>query len=369
MLAEAPFARAALPPFDNSAMDGYALRAADIAGSGHTTLPVTGRIAAGQGAPPDLAPGTSQQIFTGAPLPGGADAVVMQEHVTREAGRITLVGPVAAGLNVRRRGEDHQKDAAVLAAGQRLGPTRIAILAGVGVAEVTVFRTLRLGLFSTGSELQEPGAPLGAGKIYNTNRVMLRAALADPCIAVRDYGIVADDPGAIRSAIRRACVENDVVLTSGGVSVGGEDHVLDMLRAEDARLDVLKVAIRPGKPLSVGRVQEALFIALPGNPYAAFVTFLKLARPAIAQCTGLTEAEDRWLPGVADFSFPRQPGRREFLPVTWDARDALGRPVLQLLGRGASARLSPVASARGLAEIESSIADVRTGMVLPVEPL
>ncbi|KPP87367.1 MAG: molybdopterin molybdotransferase [Rhodobacteraceae bacterium HLUCCA08] len=360
----------ALPPFDNSAMDGYALRLSDLAGDGPWHLPVSARIAAGDACALTLAAGTAARILTGAPVPLGADTVVMQERVTRAGDMISLRERPRLGQNIRRQGEDVARGAPVLAAGLALTPPRLALLAGCGVASVAVRARVRVAILSTGNELSEPGRALGPGQIHNSNRVLLRATLSRfPWVDLTDLGIVPDDAAGIRTAIRHAAQTHDVVISSGGVSAGEEDHILDALRLEAAEPDVLKVAIRPGKPLTVARLGPALYVGLPGNPYAAAITFSQIARPALRRAAGLMEEPDTWLPAVAGFSYRRTTGRREFVPVTWTSRDSLGRPVLMRLGKGASASMSPMAQARGIAVIAPDIDDVRPGQPLPVDPL
>nr|WP_287257516.1 gephyrin-like molybdotransferase Glp [Thioclava sp.] len=369
VLADAPLARTSLPPFDNSAMDGYAVRIGDFKGAEPYRFRVSERIIAGDTRGLSLAEGTAARIFTGAPIPAGADAVIMQESVTRRGTVIEVATPPGLGLNIRREGEDRRRGEPVLPRGLRLTPPRLALLAAAGLAYVPVHRRLRVGLFSTGNELCDPGQALDHGQIYNSNRVMLRSLIAEPWITMTDYGILPDDPGAIRAAIRQASASNDIVISSGGVSAGEEDHVLDALKREDATLDVLKVAIRPGKPLTIGRVGGVLFVGLPGNPYAAAITFIQIARPALRKAAGLLEEIDTWIPAVSGFDYLRKVGRREFLPVTWTERDALGRPVLQRLGHGSSASLGPIALASGIAEIEPNLERVLAGTPLRVELL
>jgi len=360
----------ALPPFDNSAMDGYALRLSDLTGDGPWCLPVSARIAAGDARALTLSPGTAARIFTGAPVPFGADAIVMQEHVTRDGTSISLKHIPGSGQNIRRRGEDVAQGAPTLAAGLALTPPRLALLAGCGVASLAVRPRVRVAILSTGNELSEPGRVLGPGQIFNSNRVLLRATLSRlPWVELSDLGILADDPASIRAAIRDAAQTNDVVISSGGVSAGEEDHILDALRLEAADLAVLKVAIRPGKPLTVGRLGQALYFGLPGNPYAAAITFSQIAQPALRRVAGLTEEPDTWLPAVAGFTYPRTTGRREYVPVTWTQRDSTGRPVLKRLGQGASASLSPVAHAMGIAVIQPEIDIVTPGQQIQVDPL
>ena len=362
-------ARVNLPPFDNAAMDGYALRVSDLAGPGPWTLGVAGRTIAGDTARHDLPAATATRIFTGVPIPVGADAVLMQECVARHGDQITFPEAPRCGLNIRRAGEDRALGSLPVPVGHMLTAPRLALLAGCGLPQVVVFRQLRVAMFPTGNELCEPGIPLRHGQIYNFNRVMLRALLALPWTQLADYGILPDDPAVIRQTLRRAAAVNDIVISSGGMSAGEEDHVLDALRREDATLDVLKVAIRPGKPLTVGRIGGALFVGLPGNPYAAAVTFTQIARPALRKSAGLTETPDLWIPAVAAFSYDPLVGRREYIPVTWDVRDAMGRPVLHRLGAGASASLGPIAAARGIAALPAEMARITPGTVLTLEPM
>lgn len=369
ILADAPLARTSLPPFDNSAMDGYAVRIGDFKGAGPYRFRVSEHIIAGDTRSLSLAEGTAARIFTGAPVPRGADAVIMQESVTRKGNVIEVATQPRLGLNIRREGEDRGRGEPILPRGLRLTPPRLALLAAAGLADVPVHRRLRVGLFSTGNELRDPGQTLDHGQIYNSNRVMLRSLMAEPWIAVTDYGILPDDPETIRSAIRQASASNDIVISSGGVSAGEEDHVLDALKREDATLEVLKVAIRPGKPLTIGRVGEALFVGLPGNPYAAAITFLQIARPALRKAAGLLEEIDTWIPAVSGFDYPRKVGRREYLPVTWDERDAVGSPILRRLDQGLSASLGPIALASGIAVIESDVEQVFPGTSLRLEAM
>ena len=355
-----------LPPFDNSAMDGFAIHASDLSAG---TLRVEGRVLAGDPPGAPLRAGSVRRIMTGAPVPPGTAAIVMQEHVRRDGIWVHLDAPVRDGANLRRRGEDQPAGAEALAAGHLLSPASMALLAGCGLVSVSVLRRLRVTLLSTGSELREPGAAIGPGQIVNTNRVLLAALLAEPWIDLEDIGIIADDPAAVRTAIREAAARSDVIVSSGGVSAGEADHVLDALQAEDAALDVLKVAIRPGKPLTVGRVGGALWVGLPGNPFAAAVTYTQVARPALWRTAGLGSMPDLWIPAVSGFDYERTTGRTEFVPVTWEARDALGRPILHRLGCGASASLRPLATARGLAAIPSAQARIQPGSLLIFEPV
>lgn len=364
VLAESPLSCSAVPPFNNSAMDGFVVSTASLCGPGPWRLPVVDRIAAGDRRSLAHRPGTTMRILTGAPIPEGADAVVMQERVIAEGDQILITEGPAPGLNIRQRGEDQPANADTVPAGHLLTPPRLALLAAAGVKDVRVRARLRVTLFSTGDELVEPGALLGPGQIHNSNRVMLKAVLARPWIETKDGGILRDDLELVRDALACASAESNVILTSGGVSAGDADHVLDAIAAACGELHVLKVAIRPGKPLSIGRIGAAMFIGLPGNPYAAAITFSQIAEPALRRAAGIIEQADRWIPAVADFTYRRTTGRTEYLPVTWEERDTFGRPVLQRLGVGASASLRPIAFAKGIAIIPPEVELVR-----PLDPI
>ena len=314
VLAAAQVSAIFVPPLDNSSMDGYALRAADVPVAG-TRLKVAQRIAAGS-VGHALAAGTAARIFTGAPLPAGADAIVMQELTSHESDVVTINHVPSPGDWIRRRGQDINGGEKILAAGTRLLPQHLGLAASVGLAALPVFRRLRVALFSTGDELVMPGevAPgeLPPGAIYNSNRFLLLGLLQQLGCEVADLGIIPDTLAATREALRQAAADADLILTSGGVSVGEEDHVKPAVEAEGT-LDLWKIAIKPGKPLAFGRVGSASFIGLPGNPVSSFVTFLMLVRPFILKAQGAAATAVRSLALRADFDGPRADPRREFL--------------------------------------------------------
>ncbi len=309
----------AVPPLDNSAMDGYAVRCADVPAAG-TRLRVAQRIAAGN-VGHTLAPHTAARIFTGAPVPAGADAVVMQELCTHAGDEVIVNCLPKRDQCIRHRGEDIAESAEVIAAGTRLGAAHLGLAASVGAAELSVFRRLRAALFATGNELAMPGEPLKPGGIYNSNRYTLHALLEGLGCVVSDLGIVPDQLDATRAALRAAADGHDLILTSGGVSVGEEDHVKAAVAAEGT-LDLWKIAIKPGKPLAFGCVRKvgagatakntAAFIGLPGNPVASFVTFLMLVRPFILAAQGAVFAAPRSIGLRAGFDW-KGDARREFL--------------------------------------------------------
>ena len=310
-----------VPPEDNTSMDGYAMRTADVPAAG-TLLPVSQRIPAGVvGAV--LQPGTAARLFTGAQVPAGADAVVMQEQCEAVGGEglgVVRVNTVPnPGQWIRRRGEDVRQGAKVLARGTRLSPQALGLAAGVGAATLQVLRRPRVAVFSTGDELVMPGQPLKPGAIYNSNRFTLRGLLQAAGCEVADLGIVPDRLDATRDALRRAAAGNDLIITSGGVSAGEEDHLRPAVLAEGT-LQNWQIAIKPGKPLAFGSVRRseggaALFIGLPGNPVSSFVTFLLAVGPVLRVLQGMPAALPAALPLVAGFDWPRPDKRREFLRV------------------------------------------------------
>ena len=314
ILALAQQSTVAVPPLANSAMDGYAVRAADVTAVG-VCLPVSQRIPAGT-VGTTLQPGTAARIFTGAPVPHGADAVVMQEHCEHGDNGVVINYVPRPGENVRPAGEDIELGREILKAGIKLRPQDIALAAAAGLAELPVRRRLRVGVFFTGDELVQPGEPLPPGAIYNSNRYALRALLEGLGCEVRDLGTVPDQLDATRAALRQAAADNDLIITCGGVSVGEEDHVRPAVEAE-GRLDMWQVATKPGKPLTFGEVRrpdgKAWFIGLPGNPVSAIVTFMMTVRPFVLRLQGVEKVMPQVLTLPAEFDWPRPDVRREFL--------------------------------------------------------
>ncbi len=317
-----------VPPWDNSQMDGYAVRSSDVAtfsADPQASLPVAQRIPAGHRGEP-LAPGTVARIFTGAAIPPGADAVIMQEQavVGADGARVRFSHVPQPGEWVRREGEDIRAGSTILAAGTRLTPQAVGLAASVGAARLAVYRRIRVACFFTGDELVMPGEPLPPGGIYNSNRFLLTALLRRLGCEVADMGIVADDREATRKALREAAGQAHLIVTSGGMSVGEEDHVRPAVEAE-GELDMWQIAIKPGKPLAHGRVrigtapgESAHFIGLPGNPVSSFVTFLLFVRPFVLALQGVSDVTPTRLRMTAGFDWPRADRRREFLRVSVD---------------------------------------------------
>lgn len=314
-----------VPSADNSAMDGYALRSVDVPAAG-TVLPVSQRIPAGTVGTP-LQAGTAARIFTGALLPEGADAVVMQEQCEALDGSVRINTVPLPGTAVRRRGEDLSRNAVALPRGLRLTPQALGLAATAGAATLTVARRPRVALFSTGDELAMPGEPLKPGAIYNSNRFTLRALIQALGCECTDFGIVPDQLAATRETLRRAAQGHDLIVTSGGVSVGEEDHLKPAVQAEGT-LDLWQMAIKPGKPLAFGSVRRteqgnAWFVGLPGNPVSSFVTFLLAVRPLLLKLQGASALQPVGVPMRADFDWLRADKRREFLRARRNERGGL----------------------------------------------
>lgn len=343
VLAEDVIASLDVPGFDNSAMDGYALCVADFQAL-PPSFTISGRIAAGEvGAA--LRPGEAARIFTGAPIPPGANAVVMQEVCTTESDLLTVDGPVKPGMNIRLRGEDIASGRTVLAAGSRLTPQALGLAASIGVATLKVHVPLKVALLSTGNELTEPGQPLAPGKIYNSNRYALLGLLQTLGCEVTDCGIVPDDFAATVEALSQAAAGHDVVITSGGVSVGEEDHVKAALKTL-GQLDLWQINIKPGKPFALGRIGNADFIGLPGNPVSAFVTFLLLARPFLLRRQGVVAVQPVGLQARAVFAWAKPDKRRNFLRARLNAEGAV-----ELFPSQGSGVLTSMVWAEGLVDV------------------
>jgi len=351
-----------VPPFSNAAMDGYAVRAEDIQPG--SRLLVSQRIAAGNVAGPHVA-GTAARIFTGAPVPEGADAVIMQEDCDADGDHVVIRQVPTSGQHVRLKGSDLVAGKSILSAGTRFSAAAMGLAASVGIAEVPVYRRMKVAIFFTGSELVMPGNPLPPGHIYNSNRYVMRGFLQEMGVEVIDLGIIEDDPQATRDALQAAAAEADLVVTSGGMSVGDEDHVIGAVKASGS-VDVWKIAAKPGKPLAFGSIRhgsaETAFIGLPGNPVAVWSGLLTLVAPYLRTCLGMTRIEQAPLPLRADFAYTVKGNRMEFVRVR---RNATGG--LDIYPTQDSAIISSAVWADGITPVEAG-QTIRPGDTVPFMP-
>ena len=355
----------ALPPFANAAVDGYALRHDDLSADAVTRLIVAGRLAAGQAAGPVVEPGTAIRIFTGARMPMGADTVLMQEDA-RSEGEAVLVPPgLARGANVRPAGEDIAAGAPALPAGRRLRAPEIALAAALGQATLPVRTLLRVGVFSTGDEVAAPGAALGPSETYDSNRFALLALLAGLPVQPTDLGILPDDATITRDALRAAAGACDLLLTSGGVSAGEEDHVRAAIESL-GRLVFWRLAVKPGRPAALGVIAGTPVLGLPGNPVAAILNFLLLARPLILRLAGAAPEPLPRFPARADFALTRKPGRREYLRVRLAPADPLPRATRH--AADGSGMLFSLTESDAFAELPEALTTVAPGDILRVLP-
>jgi molybdopterin molybdotransferase len=315
VLAQSIIAHVALPPFDNAAVDGYAVRFADLATEGDTALPITGRVTAGGSAQGVAVAGVAVRIFTGAPMPAEADMVFMQEDVQLENGKAHLPAGLKCGANRRLCGEDIAIGSVALAAGRRLTPQDIALAAALGETTLPVRPALRVGVFSTGNEITEPGKPLGPSSIYDANRHLLMAMVRRAGGVPVDLGILRDEPDALAASLAHAATTCDLIVTSGGVSTGEEDHVKTALGAAGSMV-FWRLAIKPGRPVAMGVIAGKPFIGLPGNPVAVFVTFAAIVRPLIARLMASEAPVMHRMPVLSGFDYAKKAGRREYVRVS-----------------------------------------------------
>lgn len=362
-----------VPAHDNSAMDGYALRASDLQADGPTRLRVLGTSLAGQAAAAEPPAGCCQRIMTGALMPAGLDTVVPQEFThALDDGQISIPpGLLRAGDNRRRAGEDLRQGGVALAAGRRLKPADIGLLASLGLAEVRVWRRLKVAVLSTGNELCELGQSPQAGGLYDSNRYTLSALLEQLGVEVLDLGLVRDEPAALREAFGRAAAEADAVISSGGVSVGEADHTKAVM-AELGDVLFWRVAMRPGRPLAIGRIAQAggrscLMFGLPGNPVAVMVTFYAFVREALLAMSGATPAPLLTLQAISTRALRKKPGRSEYQRGV-ASRRADGRWQVDITGNQGSGILSSMSAANGLVVLGHEQGDVAAGELVELWP-
>jgi molybdopterin molybdotransferase len=360
-----------LPPFDNSAVDGYAVRHADLFAKSDTAFAIADRVTAGRAAAHPIAPGTAIRIFTGAPMPDGADTVFMQEDVRTEAGSVIAPPGLKPGSNRRLAGEDIRAGTVALPAGRVLSIADVALASALGLTALPVRRRIRVALFSTGDELTEPGQPLARASLYDANRTLLGGLIASLGASVTDLGILPDDPAILAPALRAAAEGHDLVLTSGGVSTGEADHVRDAVEAVGS-LVFWRVAIKPGRPVAMGVIPSAAgtsaaFVGLPGNPVAAFVTFVRVVRPLIMRLAGADAPALVPLPVRAGFGYRKKQGRREYVRVAL-TRDPDGTIVAVKHRQEGAGVLTSLTETDGLVELPENITTVELGSTVGFLP-
>jgi molybdopterin molybdotransferase len=352
----------ALPPFTNSAVDGYAVHGDDLPREREKTLPVKGRVAAGRAAQ-TAKPGEAVRIFTGAPMPEGTDTVFMQEDVRLDAkGDVVLPPGLKVGANVRPAGEDIPQGRIALKAGQQMRPQDVALAAAFGLTMVDVARRIRVAVFSTGDELASPGAPRASAQLFDSNRFMLMAMLRRLGCDVSDLGILRDERGPLADALRKVAGEHDLILTTGGVSTGEEDHVKAGVESV-GRLVLWRMAIKPGRPVAMGIISGTPFIGLPGNPVASFVTFVHVVRPIVLALSGARPAPFLPMPVRAAFSYRKKSGRREYVRVSL-RRTADGALEAIKFPREGAGLLSSLVDTDGLVELPESVTSIEPGQTV-----
>lgn len=348
-----------IPPFTNAAVDGYAIASRDLPLQAERTFPVTGRVPAGGVARVPVEPGHAMRIFTGAPMPEGADTVFMQEDVRIEGDRVVLPAGLKAGANVRPAGEDIPLRHAALQAGQRLRPQDVALAAAFGLTHLEVRRRLRVAVFSTGNEIVSPGEARGPAQLFDSNRFMLMTMLRQLGCAVGDLGILRDERAALADALKQAAGGYDLILTSGGVSTGEEDHVKAAVEAAGS-LVLWRMAIKPGRPVAMGVIGGTPLIGLPGNPVASFVTFVHVVRPTVLALSGARQAPLVPMPVRAAFTYRKKAGRREYVRVSLRKAPDGALEAVKFPREGAGL-LSSLVDTDGLVELGEQVTLVEPG--------
>jgi molybdopterin molybdotransferase len=352
-----------LPPFTNSAVDGYAVRSRDLPPRGEVAFAVTGRIEAGAPAVAAIQPGHAVRIFTGAPMPDGADTVFMQEDVRIDGeGRVVLPQGLRPGANVRDAGEDIPAGSAALAAGQRLRPQDVALAAAFGLTQIDVRRRIRVAVFSTGNELVSPGAPRAAAQLFDSNRFMLIAMLRRLGCEVSDLGILRDERASLAEGLKKVAGAHDLILTTGGVSTGEEDHVKAAVESV-GRLVLWRMAIKPGRPVAMGIIGGTPLIGLPGNPVATFVTFVHVVRPTVLALAGAAQQPIVPMPVRAAFSYKKKISRREYVRANLRRAEDGALEATKFPREGAGL-LSSLVETDGLVELGEEIRKVEPGQTV-----
>ena len=366
ILAEDIVSALPVPPHDNAAVDGYAVRYTDLAPEGETPLPLAGRIPAGEREERRLSKGQAIRIFTGAPMPAGADTVLMQEDCRETADGVVIPPGIKSGANRRFAGEDIAAGEMILKTGNRLRPQEIGLAASIGRTSLLVYKPVHVALFSTGDEVRDAGDDLPPGCIYDANRYSVGAALDRLGCDVNDLGILPDTYSVIRETLSRAAEDHDLIMTSGGVSTGEEDHIRAAVESLGS-IHFWRLAIRPGRPLALGQIGPVPFVGLPGNPVAVLVTFMRFARPAILRLGGCNRTEPDSFQVRAGFELRKKLGRREWLRVRID-RDDDGAPVARKFPRDGAGILTSMVQSDGLVELPEELTELAPGTMVDYLP-
>ena len=359
VLAENIFSPIAVPQYDNSAVDGYALRCSDLNENKETVLPILGSASAGKKLKINFKPGHAIKIFTGASIPHLLDTIVMQENCTTSETTITVPPGQKTGSNCRKAGEDINQYSEIFSKGHRLRPQDIGLIASTGHNKILVNRRLKVAVFSTGNEICEPGKKLNQFSIYDSNRYSLIALLSALGCKTTDLGIIKDDPDIIKTYLINAASNNDLIISSGGVSKGGEDHVSKVIKIIGSP-NIWKLAIKPGKPLIIGKINNTAFVGLPGNPAALMVTFLRIIRPLILKLSGAKKLEPIFFNVLSGFNYNKKPHRREWIRASL-IRSEDGKSVAKKFEYQGSGILTSMVQSDGLIELPENITFINTG--------
>jgi molybdopterin molybdotransferase len=351
-----------LPPFTNSAVDGFAVASRDLPQGKEQRFPVTGRVQAGASAQEEVKPGEAMRIFTGAPMPEGTDTVFMQEDVRLEDGNVVLPAGLRRGANVRPAGEDVPLGHVALKAGQRLRPQDVALAAALGLAKIEANRRIRVAVFSTGNELVSPGEERAAAQLFDSNRFMLMAMLARLRCEVADFGILRDERASLARALKKVAGSHDLILTTGGVSTGEEDHLKAGVESAGS-LVLWRMAIKPGRPVAMGIIGGTPLIGLPGNPVASFVTFVHVVRPTVLALSGAAQEPLVPMPVQAAFTYKKKIGRREYVRVILRKTDDGVLEAVKFPREGAGL-LSSLVDTDGLVELGEAVTQVEPGQTV-----
>lgn len=355
-----------VPPHNNSAVDGYAVRFADLNQGGESRLQVAGRLQAGDPATVSPSAATALRVFTGAAMPPGPDTIFMQEDCREEDGAVVLPAGMKKGANYRFAGEDVRRGETVLEPGKRLGPADLGLIASLGIDRLDVRERLKVAVLSTGNELLEPGEAARTGAVYDANRYTIGGLLRRAGYTVTDAGILPDRPEEVSTALDRLSRDHHAIIASGGVSTGDADYVKEAVEGVGGRLHAWRLAIKPGRPVALGQIGDCAFIGLPGNPVAVVVTYLVLARPLLAKLAGRSLPPVPAYPVIADFDYRKKPGRREYVRVTLSAEDGL--PHVRRFPRDGAGILSSVVHSDGLLVLDEVMENIQAGDRLPFVP-